>query len=125
MSTPARGMDGTIYFGTVPIGLLTGVDFAFNKDVSEFAEMGTAVVTAALQGVQHFSGGYKKAYVDNTYIDYFTGGSVLLGSIVPRSGQSIVGSLIITGGRLSGMAAEAPAAIIEEGTFIMYSMTFS
>lgn len=125
MSTPARGMDATIYLGTVPIGLLTGVDFKWNKDTSEFAEMGTAVVTSAFQGVQHYSGGYKKAYVDNTYINYFVGGSVLIGSLVPRTSQTIVGSLIITGGSLSGMEHESPAAIIEEGTFIMYSMTFS
>ena len=125
MSVPARGMDATIYLGTVEIALLTGVDFKWNKDVCEFAEMGTAVVTSAFQGVQHFSGGFKKAYVDNTYIGYFTGGSVLTGSLVPRSGVSIVGSLIISGGSLSGMAAESCAAIIEEGTFVMYSMTFS
>jgi hypothetical protein len=118
-------MDGTIYLGTVQIALLTGVDFTMHKDVTEFAQMGTAVVTTVLQGVQHYSGGYKKAYVDNTYNAYFRGGSVLLGSIVPRSGQSIVGSLVITDIGITGMAAEASAAIYEEGTFIMYSMTFS
>ena len=125
MSTPACGLDATIYFGTVEIALLTGVDFNWTKPVGEFAEMGTRVVTNVCQGVQHFSGAYRKAYVDNTYIDYFTGGSVLTGSLVPRSGVSIVGSLIVTGGSLSNMEAEETAAIIEEGTFVMYSMTFS
>ena len=125
MSTPACGLDATIYLGTVEIGLLTGIDFNWTKDVGEFAEMGTRVVTNVCQGVQHFSGAYRKAYVDNTYIGYFTGGSVLTGSIVPRTGETIVGSLVITGGSLSNMAAEETAAIIEEGTFVMYSMTFS
>ena len=130
MSTAARGLDATISIGTsagtlTAIGLLTGTDFDLTKPVTEFVPMGSLETQQVLQGVKKYKGAYRKAFVDWTYVGYLTGGSVLVGSMVPRSGKSVVGSLVITGGRLTNMETENEAAVIEEGNFVMYLVSFA
>jgi len=125
MSTAARGMDGVLSIGGTAIGLLTGVDFAWDKPVTEFAAMGTSYVTQVLHGVRHYHGAFRKAFVDCTYHTIFQDETVLVGSLVARSGRSFVGSLVITGGSLENLDAEESAAVIEEGTFVMYNVTCS
>lgn len=122
MSTPARGMYGVLSIGGTAIALLTGVDFDWDKPVTEFAQMGTNVVTSVLQGVQHYRGAFRHAFIDCVYLTIFQNETVLAGSLVPRSGRTYVGSLVITGGSLENLEAEETAAVVEEGTFVMYSV---
>ena len=129
MSTAARGLDATLSIGTsagslTQIGLLTGITFKANKKVTEFVPMGSLETQQVLQGVKKYEGSYKKAFVDWAYVNYFTGGSVLVGSLVPRSGKSVVGSLVITGVDLSNMETENEAAVHEDGIFVMYLVSF-
>lgn len=120
MSTPSRGLDATLYLGATQIGLLLGITFEASRPFTEFSPMGTLVPTDVLLGVQHHKGSFRKAFVDHTYGSYFTGGSVLTGSLVPRSGKSVVGTVVITGYRLLNMEAEQTDAVEYEGDFVMY-----
>jgi len=121
-----RGLDATIYLGGTQIGLLTGITFDWTKAVTEFVPMGSLETQQVLQGVKKYKGSFKKAFVDWTYVGYFTSGThILVGSLVPRSGKSVVGSLVVTGGTLTGMETENEAALIEEGDFVMYLVSFA
>jgi len=123
MSTPAQGMYATIGIGGTVVGLLTGIDFNWTRPVGEFTEMGTHVTTSAFSGVTRYSGAFRKAYVGNDFIKWIGGTAHFSATLTPRSGSHIVGTLILTGGSLSNMEHEETAAIIEEGTFIMYTLT--
>ena len=72
-------------------------------------------------------GSFRKAYVDNTYLTVFTAGTALVGTLYPRGGTTpyISGTIVITGGNLSGLEKDSEAPVIEEGTFIMYSISKS
>jgi len=120
-----RGLDAKLYVNGTLIAFLTGIDFSWECPSSEFAGMGTAYATDAFLGVKHYRGAFRRAYVDNQYTYIFQGGTKSLGSLVPVTGRTIVGTLLITGGSITNMETEETAAVIEEGTFIMYSVTFA
>jgi hypothetical protein len=124
MSTAARGLDGALYLSGTIVALLTGVDFDYNKPVTEFAAMGGTAVTQVLQGVRHYAGAFRHAFIDCTFHTHFQQETIFIGSLVPRvGGAAYVGSLVLTGGSITNMNAEETAAVIEEGTFVMYSVT--
>jgi len=127
MSTPSEGLLASMSIDGTVIALLNGVTFACNATVEEWANMGETVTSDVLHGVRTYSGGFTKAYVDNTYLDYFLGGSALIGTVFPRGGATpyISGTIEITGWTLGGMERGAATPVIEEGTFVMISVSKS
>ena len=125
MSTPAKGLDAKLYLNGTLIVKLIGIDFDWKKNTLEHAPLGTHVVTQVLQDVTYYSGAYRKAYVDNNYLNFFVDNTILTAHIVPRTGERIVGSLTITGGSLQSMEAEQTTAVVEEDAFLLYCVTFS
>ncbi len=125
MSSPEGGLDAKLYLNGSAVAQLAGLSFSWDRAYKEWAQMGTEVVTDVLLGVKKFKGGYKKAYVNKTYIDLFVNGTECTGSLLPVSGGTVVGTLVMTGGSFQNMAMEETAAVIEEGTFVMYSVTIT
>lgn len=125
MSTPARGLDATLYVNGTLIGQLTGIEFTCDAEHTPFYPMGSLEPTTILQGKRAYNGRYRRAYVDNAYIDLFVDGTECTGSLVPVSGKSVVGSMVITAMSFANMTTEESAAVIEEGSFVMYHVTFS
>lgn len=125
MSTPKRGLDAKLYVNGTLIGQLTGIEFTGAGEYTPFYPMGSLQPTQILQGKRDFTGRYRRAYVDNNYIDLFVNGTECTGSLNPVSGKSIVGSMVITGMSFANMETEESAAVIEEGNFAMYHVVFS
>jgi len=122
-----RGLDAKLYIGSpgTLVAYLTGIEFSWESEYTEFCAMGTAYVTDLLLGVKRYRGAYKKAYIDNTYAGLFVAGTLVLGTIVPTSGGSMGGTIAIVGGSFENMVTEESSAVIENGSFVMYGVTFS
>lgn len=106
------------------VALLRGIDFESGRDYLEIEEFGGAsgVVDAVILGVQQVRGRFRNGFVDPTYLNYFENSTMLSGSIVVRPGQSIVGTVIVTGYRVLNLEAEESDTVEVEGDFIMYNM---
>ena len=127
MSSPSEGLAGSFSLGGSTIAVLSGVDLSWDRSATEWASMGETATSDVLLGVRKFRGSFRKAYVDNTYLTVFTAGTALVGTLYPRGGTTpyISGTIVITGGNLSGIEKDSEAPVIEEGTFIMYSISKS
>lgn len=122
-----EGMMGSFSLGGSAIALMTGVSLDWNKSVTEMAYLGDTTVKDVMQGVKKYKGTANKAYVDNTYLKVFMAGTELVGTILPRGGTTpyIAGTIVITGGRLSGIEKDSEAPVIEDASFVMYNITVS
>lgn len=122
-----EGMMGSFSLGGSAITLMTGVSLDWNKSVTEMAYLGDTTVKDVLQGVKKFKGSAQKAYVDNTYLKVFMAGTELVGTLYPRGGTTpcIAGTVVLTGGRLSGIDKDSEAPVVEDCSFVMYSITVS
>jgi len=125
MSDPERGLDAKLYVNGTLIAQLTGIEFTCDAEHTPFRPMGSLEPTTILQGIRNYNGRYRRAYVDNNYIDIFVDGTECTGSLVPVSGKSVVGSMLIVGMSFANMETEESAAVLEEGSFVMYNVTFS
>lgn len=135
MSTAKEGLYAYMYLGTAcpagtadPIALLVGVELSWSQTKRRFYQLGGSLhPSQVLRGVIAWEGRFIKAYVDNKYLGTFNLGTVpFCGSIVPRGTNSpaILGTVELTGGSLSNMAAENEAAVEEDQSFIIYNLTF-
>lgn len=127
MSSASEGLNGTFSLGGTAIVCLAGVGFEFDRELTEMAYMGEDHVTDVLDGVKHYRGNIKSAYVDNRYITIWNSGTPLIGTLAPRGGTTptIVGTIKFSGGRLEGMEMENSAAVFEDINFVMYNVTLS
>lgn len=122
-----EGMMGSFSLGGSAIALMTGVNLEWNRSVTEMAYLGQTAVSDVMQGVKKYKGTANKAYVDNTYLKVFMAGTELVGTLYPRGGTTpyIAGTVVLTGGRLSGIEKDSEAPVIEDISFVMYNITAS
>jgi len=134
MSTPIEGLNAIMYLGTAcpptatdTIALLQGVDLSWSQNKVPFYHMGSLNHYYVLDGVIRFDGSFRRAYTDNKFPGTLSLGThILCGSICPRGATTpaILGTVKLTGGSLSNMAAQTAEAVGEENSFIMYNLTF-
>jgi hypothetical protein len=123
----SEGLNATMSCEGATIAKLADVEFECTADVVEWADMGETLTSEVLHGVRTFKGMARKGYINNTYLDYFIGGSALIGTIFPRGGTTpyIAGTFEITNWKCTGMTHEAADPVLEELSFIMYDITKS
>lgn len=129
-----EGLKGVIYISTGTavvagsvIALLTGIELSWSQTAKRFYSMGSLQTYQVLKGPIQWDGSFKKAYTDNKWLGTFNLGTYLLyGSITPGTAYSpaILGTMVLTGGRLSNMTTESVNAIEEDNTFILYNVSF-
>lgn len=131
-----EGLNANMLLGThCPMGtwvesavaLLQGVDLSWNQEKVRFYHMGSINNYYVLDGVVAFQGAFRKANVNPLYLGSLHVGTVeYCGSIYPRGGvtPAIIGTVVLTGGSLSNMAAQNANAVMEEQSFIIFNMTF-
>lgn len=121
-------VSGTLIPGTLDfVALLTGVELSWTQTAKRFYTMGSLQTYQVLKGPITWEGSFKKAYIDNGWLGTFNAGTYLLyGSIAPRGTHlpMIMGTIVLTGGRLSNMATESVNAVEEDNTFYIYNMSF-
>ena len=129
-----EGLYATIYIDSVlpdssdTVAMLTGVELNWSQTHRRFYSLGSLLPESVLDGVIQLNGSFKRAYYTNKYLGSLNVGTCrFLGSICPRgtSLPFILGTIVLTGGNLSNMAAENEAATTEEQGFIIYNCTFS
>jgi hypothetical protein len=127
MPNPTEGMYGSFSLGGSVVAVLAGIDLEWEAPNQLWASMGETQISDTLLGIQKFSGRFRKAYVDNTYLTVFMAGTTLVGTIYPIGGTTpyISGTIRITSGSLSGMEHQTENPVIEEGSFIIYSVSHS
>ena len=127
MSTLSEGLNATMSVEGTVIAKLAEIEFECNADVVEWADIGATVTSEVLHGVRKFKGMARKGYLNNTYLDYFTGGSALEGTIFPRGSTTpyIAGTFEVTNWKLTNMKHETADPVLEDVQFIMYNITKS
>jgi len=127
LSSASEGLNASISLGGTAIGWLAGVSFTARRAVESWTSMGSTVPDDVLKGVVEYTGGFSRAYIDNTYFDIFVSGTALQGTIFPRGGSTpyIAGTLVISDYTLSNMERSSATAVVEEGSFTMYGITSS
>jgi hypothetical protein len=127
MSSAMEGMMGSFSIGGTAVALLTNVSLDYSRPLKEMAYMGQTATSDVLQGVRKYKGAAKHAYVDNTFLTVFIAGTELVGTLYPRGGTTpyVAGTIVIGGGKLSGIDAESESAVMEDIDFVMYNITKS
>lgn len=125
MSSPMEGLQASLSVNGTVIALLDEVNYDQSRDVKEWVPMGSVKTTEILEGVVKYKVTAKHGYVDNTFLNYITGGSVLTGTVFPRGGTTptISGSMYCTNAKISGMKRESPDPVMEDLTFVLYNVT--
>ncbi len=125
MSSVQEGLYASLSVNGTVMALLSEVGFEHSRDGKEWFPMGSVDANDVLLGVNKYRITGKHGYVDNTYLNYIHGGSILAGTLYPRGGTTplIAGSLICTGSKLSGMKQESADPVMEDLTFIFYKVT--
>lgn len=127
MSSVSEGLNASISLGGTVIGFLTGISFSGRRTVESWTSMGSTDPTDALLGPLEYTGGFSRAYIDNTYFDVFTSGTALVGTIFPRGGTTpyIAGTMVLSDYTISNMEKSTATAVAEEGSFTMYNISSS
>jgi len=127
MSSASEGLNASISIGGTAIGWLAGVKFTGRRNAESWTSMGSTTPDDVLLGVVEYTGGFSRAYIDNTYFDIFVSGTALVGTIFPRGGTTpyIAGTMVITDYTLSNMERSTATAVVEEGSFMMYKISSS
>ncbi len=134
MSQAREGLYATLYLAdgtaaisnTNTVAMLTGVDISWTAAKKRFYSCGSLVPESVLDGVMSWEGSFKRAYFCTKYAGSVQIGTCrFLGSISARGTvqPSIFGTLVLTGGNLSNMAAESNDAVTEEEGFILYAVS--
>ena len=133
-TTAIEGLVAELSIGGTLVSLLTGISLSGDRSQTPWRPMGEYDATQILKGRRNFEGTAEKAYVCGDWLDLFlTNCTDYAATIYPR-GQTIcpgtiaacgtiAGSIAIKSWRLSGMEAESEAAVLEEITFDVYSVT--
>lgn len=123
----SEGLNASASLNGTVIALLSEVTFECNAAVVEWVNMGSTLTSDVMHGARKFKGHAQLGYVDNTYLNYFVGGSVLAGTIFPRGGTSpyIGGSVEFTNWKLSNMKHDVADPVLNDIDFIMYDITKS
>jgi len=124
MSTCQEGLNASLSVNGTVIALLSEVTFEHDRTVKEWVPMGSVATDDVLLGVNKYKVTAKHGYVDNTYLNYISGGSVLAGTLFPRGGSTptVAGSLICTNSKLSGMQQESADPVMEDLTFTFFKV---
>ena len=125
MSTATEGLNGNLTVNGTTIALLSEVTFEHSRDAKEWVPMGSVDTTDVLLGANTYKVTAKRGFVDNTYLNYIRGGSVLAGTLYPVGGTTVTayGSLICTNSKLSGIKQAAADPVMEDLTFIFFNVT--
>jgi hypothetical protein len=125
MSTCQEGLNASLSVNGTVIALLSEVTFEHDRTVKEWVSMGSVATDDVLLGANKYKVTAKHGYVDNTYLNYIQGGSVLAGTLFPRGGTTptVAGSLICTNSKLSGMQQESADPVMEDLTFTFFKVT--
>ena len=126
MSTCTEGLNASLTVEGTQIALLSECTFQLTRDAKEWVAMGSVKTTDVLLGAYKYKVTAKHGYVNNTYLNYLTGGSTLAGSLFPAGtsgGGTISGSLICIDIGVNGMRQENADPVFEDLTFIMYEVT--
>jgi hypothetical protein len=123
-TTATEGLTSSLTVEGTVIALLSEVTLNMTRDSKEWVPMGSLATTDVLLGAVKYQVTAKHGYVDNTYANYITGGSILAGTIIPcTGGGTFAGSLICTASTLSGMVQEAVDPVFEDLTFTFFEVT--
>jgi hypothetical protein len=125
MSTATEGLNANLTLNGTTIVLLSECTLEHSRDAKEWVPMGSVNTTDVLLGPNVYKITAKHGYVDNTYLNYIHGGSILAGTLYPRGGTTplTAGSLICTGSKLGNMKQESADPVMEDLTFIVYHVT--
>jgi hypothetical protein len=119
-----EGLNASFSINGTVIALLSEVDYDHTRETKEWCNMGSTKTSDVLLGVEKYKCTAKHGYVDNTYQNYISGGSILTGTIFPRGGTTpaLAGSCIVTSAKISGMKHESADPVMEDIEFIMYNV---
>jgi hypothetical protein len=126
-----EGLYATISLGQPGnIVLLTGIELSWSQDNKRFYPMGSLIPASILRGCLSWEGSYKRAFTNMGSMGMGTfnlGTTVMIGTVFPRASTSplIAGTIVFSGGNLSGMSAESVNAVEETEKFIMYNVTMT
>lgn len=125
MSVCKEGLYGNVTVNGTTIALLSEVSYTHTRESKEWVALGSTKTTNVLLGAEKYKLSAKRGYLDNTYQNYISGGSVLAGTFFPRGGTTptVYGSLICVSAPVSGVKQEAADAVMEDLDFIFYNVT--
>jgi hypothetical protein len=125
MSTCQEGFNASLTLNGTQIALLSEVDFKMKRTAKRWTSMGSVDADDVLLGAIEYDVTAKNGYVDNTYLNYIRGGSVLAGTIFPRGGTTptISGSIVCTDSHLNNMKQATADPVLSDLSFIMYKVT--
>jgi len=137
MSDPTTAIEGLVAefsLGGTIVGLLTGLSISGDRSQTPWRPMGDRDPLQILKGRRNFEGTAEKAYVCGDWLDLFMvnctdyaatlyprGRTICPGTV--QACGTIAGSLAIKSWRLSGMETESEAAVLEEISFDLFSVT--
>ncbi len=125
MSTLQEGLNAGFSLSGTALALLSEVAYEHHSDAKPWADLGSAVVTDILFGLETYKCTAKHGYVDNTFQNHQKNHTVFAGSIFPRGGTTPVlyGSALITSTKISGMQHQSSDPVLEDIEFMMYAVT--
>jgi hypothetical protein len=132
---PVQGLYAQLFLadGTGPVGIantvqmLTALGLSWGSGVRRWYEFGQLEAADLIDGPVSWQGHFERAFFTNKYLGSFKLGTVpFIGSIMPIGGThpAIGGTILLSGGRLTGMTAENEAAVYENVDFVMYNLSF-
>ncbi len=116
--------DGESGVGTQnPVGMLTGIGLGFKQEHRRRYPAGSLEPDCLFDGEITWEGSFRRAFYTNHFLAG-VGTHRFFGSLCPRGTvyPAIMGTLVLTGGRLSGMGAEGVDPVTEEQGFILYNV---
>lgn len=119
--------DGATAVGFAAVSLLTRADLSWNQDNRRHTDFGGMETNDVLDGQVAWQGKFERAFYQTKYLGSLMEGTCLfVGSLAPIGGTHpiIGGTIVLTGGRLTGMDSANNYAVMEEQEFIIYNLTF-
>jgi hypothetical protein len=125
MSTATEGLNGNLTVNGTTIALLSECSLEHSREAKEWVPLGSLSTTDVLLGPNVYKITAKHAFVDNTYANYISGGSILAGTFFPIGGTTptTYGSLVCTNRGVTGIMQGAVDPTMEDLTFIFFHVT--
>lgn len=133
MSVATEGLRALLHLDNALVALLTGIEFSGDRAQTPWRPMGSYDPTQILKGRRNFEGVARKAYVCGDWLgtfltnctDYratfFPTGTATCGGVGGTCG-SFSATIAVKSYRITGMAMESEAAIIEEISFDAFNV---
>jgi hypothetical protein len=120
-----EGYNASLSLGGTVVANLSEVSYEETRAYKEWVPMGSIQPSQVLLGALKYKVTAKHGWVDNTYLNYMSGGSILAGTVLPRGGTTpvISGSCVVVGSKLSNMKQESADPVLDDITIVMYNVT--